>query len=35
MVLRFNQEAQSVDLRAVAAKDQISECDAIIVASLV
>ena len=35
MVLRFNQEAQSVNLPAVAAKDQISEGDAIIVASLI
>jgi UPF0755 protein len=35
MVLRFNQEAQAVNLPAVAAKDQISERDAIIVASLV
>ena len=35
MVLRFNQEAQSVNLSAVAAKDHISEGDAIIVASLI
>jgi UPF0755 protein len=35
MVLRFNQEAQSVNLPAVAAHDQISEGDAIIVASLI
>jgi uncharacterized YceG family protein len=35
MVLRFNQEAQSVNLPAVAAKDHISEGDAIIVASLI
>jgi peptidoglycan lytic transglycosylase G len=35
MVLRYNKEAQSVNLPAVAAKDQISEGDAIIVASLI
>ena len=35
MVLRFNQEAQSVKLPAVAAHDQITEGDAIIVASLI
>jgi len=35
MVLRFNKEAQSVNLPAVAAKDHISEGDAIIVASLI
>jgi len=35
MVVRFNQEARSVNLPAVAAKDHISERDAIIVASLV
>jgi uncharacterized YceG family protein len=35
MVLRFNQEMQSVNLPAVAAKDRISEGDAIIVASLI
>jgi UPF0755 protein len=35
MALRFNQEAQSVNLPAVAARDKISEGDAIIVASLV
>jgi UPF0755 protein len=35
MVLRFNQEAQSANLPAVAAHDQISEGDAIIVASLI
>jgi UPF0755 protein len=35
MVLRFTQEAQSVNLPAVAKHDQISEGDAIIVASLI
>jgi UPF0755 protein len=35
MVQRFNQEAQSVNLPAMAAHDQISEGDAIIVASLI
>jgi len=35
MVVRYNQEAQSVNLQAVAAKDHISEGDAIIVASLI
>jgi len=35
MALRFNQEAQSVNLPAVAAHDQITEGDAIIVASLI
>jgi UPF0755 protein len=35
MVLRYNQEAQSRNLSAVAAKDHISESDAIIVASLI
>jgi UPF0755 protein len=35
MVQRFNQEASSVSLRAVAGHDQISEGDAIIVASLI
>jgi uncharacterized YceG family protein len=35
MVLRYNQEAQSVNLAAVAHKDHISEADAIIVASLI
>ena len=35
MALRFNREAQSVNLPAVAAHDHISEGDAIIVASLI
>ena len=35
MVVRFNQEVRSVNLPTVAAKDHISERDAIIVASLV
>jgi UPF0755 protein len=35
MVVRYNQEARSVNLAAVAAKDHISEADAIIVASLI
>jgi UPF0755 protein len=35
MALRFNKEAQSVNLPAVAAHDHISEGDAIIVASLI
>src|SRR6266516_3569480 len=34
-VLRFNQEAQSVNLPAVAAHDQISEGDVITIASLI